>query len=60
MKTNFFRTRPWWDNFEDFLVYGLVMLGLIVAPTAIINGGFTWKYCAEYFQILKLSLPLIR
>ena len=19
--------RPWWDNFEDFLVYGLVMLG---------------------------------
>lgn len=23
---------------EDFLVYGLVMLGLIVTPTAIING----------------------
>ena len=19
--------RPWWDSFEDFLVYGLVMLG---------------------------------
>ena len=19
--------RPWWDNLEDFLVYGLVMLG---------------------------------
>ena len=19
--------RPWWDNFEDFLAYGLVMLG---------------------------------
>ena len=19
--------RPWWDNMEDFLVYGLVMLG---------------------------------
>eukprot|EP00095_Tigriopus_kingsejongensis_P004020 maker-scaffold5_size1054832-snap-gene-1.15 protein:Tk04020 transcript:maker-scaffold5_size1054832-snap-gene-1.15-mRNA-1 annotation:"leucine-rich repeat-containing protein 8e" len=30
--------RPWWDNVEDFLVYGLVMLGLIVLPTAIING----------------------
>lgn len=30
--------RPWWDNFEDFLVYGLVMLGLIVAPTALVNG----------------------
>ena len=20
--------RPWWDNLEDFLVYGLVMLGM--------------------------------
>lgn len=19
--------RPWWDNLEDFLVYGMVMLG---------------------------------
>jgi len=30
--------RPWWDNLEDYLIYGLVMLGLIVLPTAIING----------------------
>ena len=22
--------RPWWDNIEDFVVYGLIMLGLIV------------------------------
>ncbi len=29
--------RPWWDNLEDYLTYGLVLLGLIVAPTAIIN-----------------------
>ena len=36
----FFNFRPWWDNFEDFLVYGLVILGLIVAPTAIVNGEF--------------------
>ena len=24
--------RPWWDNLEDFLVYGLVMLGKISDP----------------------------
>uniref|UniRef100_A0A0K2TQZ0 Uncharacterized protein n=1 Tax=Lepeophtheirus salmonis TaxID=72036 RepID=A0A0K2TQZ0_LEPSM len=40
--------RPWWDNLEDFLVYGLVMLGLIVAPTAIINGTpLDCNFCAE-------------
>ena len=22
--------RPWWDSIEDFVVYGLIMLGLIV------------------------------
>ena len=22
--------RPWWDNFQDYLVYGLVMLGKLV------------------------------
>ena len=35
--------RPWWDNLEDFLIYGLIMLGLIVMPTAIINS--TPLYC---------------
>jgi len=30
---------PWWDNCQDFMVYGMVMLGLIVAPTAIINSS---------------------
>jgi len=31
--------RPWWDNLEDFLLYGLVMLGLVVAPTSMITGS---------------------
>ena len=22
--------RPWWDNFEDYLVYALVMLGKLI------------------------------
>ena len=30
--------RPWWDAIEDFVIYGLIMLGLIVAPTTIFNG----------------------
>ena len=25
--------RPWWDNLEDFLVYGLVMLGKLFQRT---------------------------
>jgi len=28
--------KPWWDNAQNYLVYGLVMLGLIVSPTSII------------------------
>jgi hypothetical protein len=22
--------RPWWDSLEDFVIYGLILLGLIV------------------------------
>jgi hypothetical protein len=29
---------PWWDSLEDYLIYGLVMLGIILLPTAIITG----------------------
>uniref|UniRef100_A0A0K2U8T8 Uncharacterized protein n=1 Tax=Lepeophtheirus salmonis TaxID=72036 RepID=A0A0K2U8T8_LEPSM len=53
--------RPWWDNLEDFLVYGLVMLGLIVAPTAIINGTpldcnfCTEDGCKDYFERTNTS-----
>jgi len=31
--------RPWWDTLEDYLVYGLVMLGLLTVPTSIITSG---------------------
>ena len=30
--------RPWWDKLEDFLIYGLVMLGLMVVPTSMVMG----------------------
>ena len=42
--------RPWWDNLEDFMIYGLVMLGLIITPTAIIMGTpLDCNYCQDDF-----------
>jgi len=42
--------RPWWDSLEDFLIYGLVMLGIIIVPTAIITGTpLDCNYCQEDF-----------
>jgi len=38
--------RPWWDSLEDYLIYGLVMLGIILVPTAIITGTpLDCNYC---------------
>ena len=31
--------RPWWDSLEDYLIYGLVTIGVILVPTAIITGS---------------------
>ena len=31
--------RPWWDRVEDVLIYALLMLGLIVVPTAMVMGS---------------------
>jgi len=28
--------RPWWDNIEDHIVYTIVILGIIVAPTSLV------------------------
>jgi len=40
--------RPWWDTLEDFLLYGLVMLGIIIVPTAMITGTpLDCTYCLE-------------
>ena len=30
--------RPWWDSLEDFLIYGLVKIGVVLVPNAIITG----------------------
>ena len=40
--------RPWWDALEDFLIYGLVMIGVVLVPTAIITGTpLDCNYCLE-------------
>ena len=30
--------RPWWDKLEDYLLYGLVMIGLITLPNSFVLG----------------------
>jgi len=40
--------RPWWDALEDYLIYGLVMLGVVLVPTAIITGTpLDCTYCVK-------------
>lgn len=40
--------RPWWDTLEDFLIYSLVLLGIITVPTAIITGTpLDCNFCQE-------------
>ena len=29
---------PWWDDLEDYMVYGLIMVGVVLIPTAIVTG----------------------
>ena len=49
--------RPWWDNLEDFLIYGLVMLGLLVVPTAmVIETPLECTFCkGDLCENLKIS-----
>jgi len=38
--------RPWWDSLEDYLIYGLVMIGIVLVPTAIVTGTpLDCNYC---------------
>ena len=39
--------RPWWDSLEDYLLYGLVMIGVVLVPTTIITGTpLDCNYCS--------------
>ena len=44
--------RPWWDSVEDHLIYALVIMSLIVLPTAIIiSTPITCNYCQTISNI---------
>ena len=39
---------PWWDDMEDYMVYGLVLVGLILIPQAVVSGTPLFcEYCVE-------------
>ena len=39
---------PWWDVMEDYMVYGLVLVGLILIPQAVVSGTPLFcEYCVE-------------
>ena len=48
--------RPWWDALEDFVIYALIMLGLIVSPTTIFNG--TPLFCTLCTKVGKAIITL--
>ena len=51
--------RPWWDNLEDFVIYGLISLGLIVLPTQIFQGTPLFcTICTTVRTILTIPRPL--
>ena len=46
--------RPWWDNLEDFVIYGLISLGLIVLPTQIFQG--TPLFCTICSTVIPIPI----
>ena len=41
---------PWWDNMEDYLVYGLIMIGLAVVRTEMLTStSLDCNYCKDDF-----------
>ena len=49
--------RPWWDKVEDVLIYALLMLGLLVVPTAMVMGSpLQCTFCNDHLcQPFKYS-----
>jgi len=48
--------RPWWDSLEDYLIYGLVMIGVVMVPTAIISGTpLDCNYCVDDFCSAEMT-----
>ena len=47
--------RPWWDNFEDYLVYALVMLGKSLPGTITIKCKFLRVYDIIFTSFIDLK-----
>ena len=42
--------RPFWDELEEYLLYGLVMLGLVTLPTSFMLGRtLDCTFCQDHF-----------
>ena len=55
------RYRPWWDQLEDFLLYGLVMIGLITFPNSFVLGkNLECTVCLEDNFCFNLTFTVIR
>ena len=40
--------RPWWDSLEDYLLYSLITIGVILIPTAVVtNTPFECNLCKQ-------------
>ena len=50
--------RPWWDNLEDYVVYGLITLGLIVLPTQVFQG--TPLFCTPCIEVKLFLLQMFQ
>ena len=47
---------PWWDDMEDYLVYGLVLVGVILVPSAVVTGTpLDCNFCKERLEQIDLS-----
>ena len=42
-----------WDNLEDFVIYGLITLGLIVLPTQVFQG--TPLFCTPCLEVSRAN-----
>ena len=44
---------PCWDNLEDFVIYGLITLGLVILPTQVFAG--TPLFCTPCLEVRSNS-----
>ena len=44
--------RPWWDSLEDFVIYGLIMLGLIVRKHYFLRKLTLFEFFSYLFILL--------